>query len=74
MAAFRNVHDDEMAALGAAVRHLDAKYAETLGDVGATIERAGSQLATMMEQLEGSDEDMKGLQALMQIVGGDANE
>ncbi|QYH19028.1 type I restriction-modification system subunit M [Corynebacterium aquatimens] len=69
--SFEKIVDAELAALVSEVKRLDAKYATTLGDVEDTIRETSRELAGMMSQLRGSESDMAGIAALVEMLGGE---
>lgn len=54
----------------ARIEYLDSKYAVTLGEVGERIAAAGKSVASLLDQMTGSEKDMAGIKALSALIGG----
>lgn len=54
--------------LAESVRALAERYAETLTDIRRDIDSAGAELASLIDQLSGTDDDMAALQALKELM------
>lgn len=53
------------------VNNLKNKYKDTLLDIETDIEKTSSELNTLIDDLTGNDFDMKGLQELKKLLGGE---
>lgn len=53
------------------VNYLKNKYKDTLLDIETDIEKTSSELNTLIDDLTGDDFDMKGLQELKKLLGGE---
>lgn len=53
------------------LQHLEKKYSTTLADIDSQIKETEDQLAKMIEDLVGSEEDMKGLNEFRALLLGD---
>lgn len=58
---------DEMVA---EIMALQDKYAVTLGEVGEKIAASGKSVASLLDQMTGSEKDMAGIAALSALIGG----
>lgn len=60
----------ELETLVAGVKALAGKYAETYTSLEAQVNEAGQQLAALMDDLQGNDCDLQGLNELKSLLGG----
>lgn len=51
------------------IEQLSQKYDETLSDIDNEIKEAESNLASMLQDLEGNEFDMSGIQELIKLLG-----
>ena len=51
------------------IEQLSQKYDETLSDIDNEIKEAESTLASMLQDLEGNEFDMSGIQELIKLLG-----
>ena len=52
---------------------LTDKYAVTLNDIENDIKKTENELISMLQDLTGSEEDMKGINEFIRILGGDSH-
>lgn len=70
IAALNNLPDNIINELTAKVKRLSEKYAITFSDVENDIEKTEMALSSMIDELTGSDYDMKGLDELKSLFRG----
>lgn len=55
------------------IQKLSEKYATTLNDIEDEIQKTEKELSSMLSELTGSEADMKGIQELQKMLGGEFN-
>lgn len=69
-----NLINEEISNFSKELNNLANKYSETFSDLESKIESTEKELVGMLDELTGSDFDMKGIEKLKQILGGSPND
>ncbi len=53
------------------IENISNKYSQTLNDIDSEINKVEKDLSSMIDELTGSEYDMKGLEELKKLIGGE---